>query len=256
MIFEEKLIFFPEKFPAGDWNPVIPQGYSLNDVFMNSGSLRLHGWYIEPSERKFECAVLLCHGNAGNITTRLTKALSIASCGVSVLLFDYRGYGKSDEGIISETAIYEDAQAAYSFLLNKGFAEEKVHIHGISLGGGAACYLAEKNNPKSLSLESTFTSIPDMCKLVYPILPRFIVSTQFNNLERIASLKLPINILHGTADELIPFSMGEELYKAANEPKAFYSIEGAGHSDLLEKAEGVFPESFKSLLVAYFSKFV
>ena len=256
MIFEEKLIFFPARYPLGDWDPLIPEGFSLRDVYIKFGNNTIHSWYIEPKEKKFNCAVLLCHGNAGNITTRLPKALSIASCGVPVLLFDYRGYGKSDAGAISERSIYQDSQAAYDWLLQDGFSESEILIHGISLGGGAACYLSEKNKPRALSLESTFTSIPDMCKLVYPLLPKFIVSTKFNNLERISKLGIPIQIIHGTADELIPFSMGECLFKAANEPKALIAVEGAGHSDLLEKAGDLFRKSFDSFLVAHFTEFI
>lgn len=253
VIFEEKLIFFPERYPLGEWEPDIPEGYSLEDVFIDSGGIKLHSWLIEPPEKKFKSVVLLCHGNAGNITSRLAKALSIASCGVPVLLFDYRGYGKSEAGGISEQAIYQDSQAAYDYLLQNGFLEQEVLIHGISLGGGAACYLSERNKPKALSLESTFTSIPDMCKLVYPLLPRFFVSTQFNNLQRVSELKIPIQIFHGTIDELIPFSMGESLYEVANEPKGFIRVEGAGHSDLLEVAGGLFQETFHSFLVTNFS---
>ena len=256
MIFEEKLIFFPERYPAGDWEPRLPDGFSLQDVSIVSGLKKLHAWYIEPEVKKHKCAVLLCHGNAGNITTRLPKALSIASCGVPVLLFDYRGYGKSDPGTISEKSIYHDSQAAYDWLCEKGFQESEILIHGISLGGGAACYLSEVNSPGALSLESTFTSIPDMCKQVYPLLPKFIVSTQFNNLQRISKFQLPIQIFHGTDDDLIPFSMGEALYASANDPKKFIPVEGAGHGDLLQKAGDLFPQTIKDFLVAHFVDFI
>jgi len=246
VIFEEKLIFFPQKYPEGFWNPNVPEGYSLKDIFFTSGELKLHAWLIEPKERKFDFSVLLCHGNAGNITTRLPKALAIASCGVPVFMFDYRGYGKSEDGDICENAVYEDSTAAYNWMLENGFREESLVIHGISLGGGAACYLAEKFNPLALSLESTFTSIPDMCRVVYPWIPKFLVGTKFNNLERISSLNLPIQVFHGTEDDLIPIKMGQEVFKKANDPKWFITIEGAGHGDLLEKAGDLYEQSFQT----------
>lgn len=248
MIFEEKLIFFPVRFPEGDWKPKVPSGFSLEDVFIELKGYKIHAWYIQPEKLNFDGALLLCHGNAGNLTTRLPKALAIATCGIPVLLFDYRGYGKSDSGPVNEKSIYADSQAAYNWLISKGFSQNKVIIHGISLGGGAACFLAEKNKPLALSLESTFTSIPDMCKVVYPFLPKFIVSTKFNNLERISKLSIPIHIIHGTADELIPISMGDILFKAASEPKFFVSVEGAGHGDLLDKAGSLFGESINKFL--------
>lgn len=254
MIFEEKLIFFPIRFPEGDWNPIMPSGFSLEDVFIESEGQKIHAWYIKPEKLLFDGAVLLCHGNAGNLTTRLPKALAIAACGIPVLLFDYRGYGKSDDGSINEKSIYTDSQAAYNWLISKGFAQNKIVIHGISLGGGAACYLAEKNKPLALSLESTFTSIPDMCKVVYPFLPKFIVSTKFNNLERISKLSIPLHIIHGTADELIPVSMGEKLFSAAPEPKFYVSVEGAGHGDLLEKAGALFGDSINKFLTFSFNQ--
>ena len=236
MLFEEKLIFFPAKYPEGNWEPDLPKNFTLSDIYLDSAGVRLHGWYIEPDVKNYDAAVLLCHGNAGNITTRIPKALAIVSCGIPVFLFDYRGYGRSDDGAICENSIYQDSQTAYQWLIDKGFSEDQIVIHGISLGGGAACYLAEQNKPQALSLESTFTSIPDMCKLVYPLIPKFFVSTQFKNIERIANLDLPIQIIHGTVDDLIPHSMGEELYSRVKQKFAFISIEGAGHSDLLEVA--------------------
>ena len=248
VIFEEKLIFFPQKYPEGFWDPQIPEGFTLKDVFFKSGERNLHAWLIEPKAKKSSRAVLLCHGNAGNITTRLPKALAIASCGVAVFLFDYRGYGKSEDGDISEKAVYEDATSAYKWLIQSAYREEDIILYGISLGGGAACYLAEEFNPAALSLESTFTSIPDMCKVVYPWIPKFLVGTQFNNLERVRKLKLPIKIIHGTADELIPIKMGRDLYEAASEPKWFISVEGAGHGDLLEKAGELYSKSFEEFL--------
>ena len=254
MLFEEKLIFFPELYPLGDWSPKLPAGFELEEFYISSGSFKLHGWFITPDKILFDAAVLFCHGNAGNLTTRLAKSLALAGCGVPVFIFDYRGYGKSDPVYVSEKSISEDSRAAYDWLVKKGYSEDKIVIHGISLGGGVGCYLSSKFNPAALSLESTFTSIPDMCRKLYPFIPRFLVKTRFDNLARIQKLKLPVQIIHGTDDELIPYSMGRQLFEAIrHEKKWFIEVNGAGHGDLLEKAGELYSGSFLSFLKKVFN---
>jgi uncharacterized protein len=246
VFFEEKLIYCPTRYPDGEWEPDVPDGVILEDVFFESNGVKLHGWFISPQNPVYKGAVLMCHGNAGNLTGRYKKALSLSSCGVPVFLFDYRGYGRSDKKSVTEQGVYDDSFAAWTWLEGKGFSS--IVIHGTSLGGGVATFLATHKDPVGVSLESTFTSIPDMSKEVYPFIPRFIISTDFNNLERIAEIKVPLQILHGTEDKLIPHWMGEKLFEAACCEKEFFSIEGADHNDLLEVAGEAFSEHFQKLL--------
>ena len=244
MLFEEKLIFFPELYPIGDWQPVIPADVSCDDVFFMSEGNRLHSWFIKPKFQCFDGALLICHGNAGNITSRFPKAASLASLGVPVLLFDYRSYGKSDVSRLSEQAVYADSEAAWNYL-RQFYDEGKIIVHGVSLGGGPAGWLACRHDPLALVLESTFTCIPDMCKEMYPYIPRFLVGTQFNTLQRVGALELPKLFIHGDQDDVVPFWMGEKLDEQACEPKTFVRISGGMHSDLLEVAKAGYLEAFE-----------
>jgi uncharacterized protein len=236
MFFEDKLIFFPERYPVGDWEPHVDSSLVLQDVWFKSGSYQLNGWYIHPLVRQGNQVILSCHGNAGNITSRFKKAQLMALSGVSVLLFDYRGYGKSDQATLCEEAIYEDTLSALGFLHDKDFTHSQIILHGVSLGGGPATFLAEKYNDfAGIFLESTFTSMPDMCREVYPYLPAFLVHTQFDNLSRIAQVKVPLLLIHGKNDELVPYKMGVKLFESSTSvDKTFVPIEGAGHGDVME----------------------
>ena len=110
--------------------------------------------------------------------------------------------------------------------------------------------------PVGLSLESTFTSIPDMSQKIYPFIPKFLISTDFNNLERIRDIKVPIQVFHGTHDQLIPHWMGYKIYEAAESEKEFITIDGAGHTDMdiiaRDKYKGQFKKFFSSVLKILF----
>ncbi|MCM8533926.1 MAG: alpha/beta hydrolase [Lentisphaeraceae bacterium] len=251
MIFEEKLIFFPEAYPIGEWSPNLDASLKLQEVWFMSDDRHIHGWYLTPKEHSSSHVYLICHGNSGNITDWFAKAQNIAMLGLPVLLFDYRSYGKSEQGPLSEQGIYEDSSAAVRFLNDKGFTNEQIIVHGISLGGGAATYLAAENEVAGLVLESTFTSIPDMCSKLYPFIPKWVVGTKFANLERVKGIYVPSTIFHGTADQLIPYSMGESLFAAMEKSskKNFISIDDAGHSDLMETAEDTYISGIKKMLL-------
>lgn len=248
MIFEEKLIFFPEVYPFGDWEPVLPVGMTCEDLFFDSHGHKLHAWYLQPKVTLFDFALLHCHGNAGNITSRFPKAAALASLGFPVLLFDYRSYGRSEHARLCEKAIYEDAVSALNELHRLSFRDDQIIVHGVSLGGGPASYLAENFSLKALILESTFTSIPDMCKEVYPFIPKMLVGTQFNTLKRIANLQLPKLIIHGDQDETVPYWMGEELFSEALEPKFFQCINGGLHTNLVERYKDDYVKSIKAFI--------
>ncbi|NQZ59409.1 MAG: alpha/beta hydrolase, partial [Lentisphaeraceae bacterium] len=138
MFFEDKLIFFPEAYPIGDWQPTLPVGVTCDDIYFESQGHELHGWFIKPQHRLFDGVVLHCHGNAGNITTRFTKSAAIAGLGLPVFIFDYRSYGRSEAGRLSEEGVYADAEAAWNFLIGQGFEESEIIVQGVSLGGGPA----------------------------------------------------------------------------------------------------------------------
>ena len=227
-MIERNFIFFPEEAMAAtptNW------GLDFEDVYFTAADgVELHGWFV-PGQS--EVTWLWFHGNAGNISHRLENlSLLRDHLGVSVFLFDYRGYGRSD-GHISEDGTYLDAQAARSYLWSRQDVDPgKIVLFGRSLGCAVAVDLASRHRPYALILESPFTSISDMAKRVVPLLPIGVfLRTKYDSLSKIGGISAPLLILHGDQDEVVPVASGLRLYQAANEPKEFYTINGAGHND-------------------------
>ena len=179
--------------------------------------------------------VVFCHGNAGNISHRLDKIRIFNSLGLGVLIFDYRGYGKST-GRPCEKGIYLDAEAAYQYLASarakagtSGVLD--VLFYGESLGCAVAVELALRHKPSGLILESPFTSIPDMGAKFFPWLPvRFMVTNKYDSLAKIGGINCPLLVLHSPDDEIVPFEMGRRLFEAAPGPKELVEMSGS-HND-------------------------
>lgn len=231
MFFEESLIFFPTRFPEGDWTP---PGLAFQDAeFKAADGTRLHGWYVE---HEAPCAVILfCHGNGANITNR-AGVLQILHdrVGASVLIFDYRGYGRSD-GKPDEPGVLADARAARAWLAQReGIAETEVVLLGRSLGGAVAVDLAAADGARGLIVESTFSSIPDMAADIYPWLPvRWLVRTRLEVAGKIGDYHGPLLQSHGEDDTIVPCEQGRRVFAAANEPKEFIPLPGHGHNEPL-----------------------
>jgi fermentation-respiration switch protein FrsA (DUF1100 family) len=226
---EHSLLFYPTEYPDGDWHP---QGLVFEDAwFAAADGTRLHGWYVpHPHPR---AVVLFCHGNAGNITHRAdTLRILSQRVGVSALIFDYRGYGRS-EGEPSEAGILADARAARAWLARRArVAENEIVLIGRSLGGAVAVDLAADRGARGLVLESTFSSMSDVAAALYPRLAlRFLMRTKLDSAAKIANYHGPLLQSHGDADTVIPHRLGRRLYEAANEPKQFISLPAAGHND-------------------------
>jgi fermentation-respiration switch protein FrsA (DUF1100 family) len=192
--------------------------------------VRLHGWFLPVKDSRW--TVLLCHGNGGNISHRLDRAILLQSrLRADVLLFDYRGYGQS-EGSPDEEGTYRDARAAYRWLREHGQRPERIVLFGESLGSAVALELALGAEARALVLESPFASVPAMARAVYWFLPVWpLVRTRYDNLAKIPRLRVPLLVLHGDRDEIVPYSQGRQLFEAAPEPKRFFTIRGASHND-------------------------
>ncbi|MFI6869795.1 alpha/beta hydrolase [Nocardia sp. NPDC050406] len=181
--------------------------------------------------------ILFAHGNGGNIGDRAPILALLAKAGFDVLIFDYRGYGRSS-GRPSEEGTYLDARAARTALLARpGVDANKIVYLGKSLGGAVLLELAIAHPPAALVLISTFTGLRDAATAVYPFLPKLFIPQAYPSLRRIRKLTAPVLIMHGDNDELLPFRMGEELYAAAPEPKKFVAFPGAGHNDVVAQPE-------------------
>jgi len=229
MRIEESLIFFPIRYPEGDWQP---EGLTFEDAWFEAADgVRLHGWYL-PHERP-RATVLFSHGNAGNLSHR-AEAMHVLNqmVAVSVLIYDYRGYGRS-EGKPDEKGVLADARAARKWLARReGIPETDVVQMGRSLGGAVAVDLAAADGARAVVLESTFTSMPDVAAWHYRWLPvRLFMHTRFDSLSKIARYHGPLFQSHGDADTIVAYECGRKLFEAANEPKQFLTIPGGDHND-------------------------
>ena len=229
VLFEKRLIYFP--FHDLEVTPKeLGLRYEEARLVAEDG-VTLHGWFLPVEGSRF--TVLVCHGNAGNISHRLDRAMLMhAKLKTDVFLFDYRGYGLS-QGAPDEEGTYRDARAAHRYLSTaRGVAPGNLIIFGESLGAAVALQLALEVPARALVLEAPFTSIADMAGSVLPFLPiGRLLRTRYDNLAKIGGLRMPLLILHGDRDTTVPFAQGRRLFEAAPEPKQFFAIPGAGHND-------------------------
>ncbi|HBG61444.1 MAG: hypothetical protein A2Y03_01380 [Omnitrophica WOR_2 bacterium GWF2_38_59] len=224
---EYKSLFYPIKDVL-----VTPTSIGLsyeNIYFKTRTGLVLNGWLVEGVPQS-KAVMLFFHGNAGNIGDRLTKLKYFSQMGVNVFIIDYRGYGKS-EGSPSEEGLYEDAAAAFDYIVSrKELDPEKIISYGVSLGGAVAVDLAANRKVCGLIVDSSFSNAKDMAKKILPFIPGFIIKTKLDSLAKIKGIKYPKLFLHSPQDEVVPFVLGRKLYKAASEPKEFVELSG-GHND-------------------------
>jgi fermentation-respiration switch protein FrsA (DUF1100 family) len=186
--------------------------------------------------------LLLCHGNAGNVGDRALHAKLLAAAGFDVLVFDYRGYGRST-GRPHEQGTYRDACAARAALLRQpGVDGSRVVYMGESLGGAVALALALEHPPHALVLQSTFTGVRDMARLHYPFIPAVLVPDAYPSLRLIPELHTPLLVIHGERDEIVPPSHARALFEAAPEPKRLHVFPGVGHNDLVPLAGEAYAE--------------
>ena len=244
-LFQGCLVYHPAKEIQAT-----PEDYGLpyEDVRLEtSDGVRIAGWYVPgagsgPAGKQAPPAqprgvVLFFHGNAGNISGRIGTIMTVHEIGLDTLIIDYRGYGQS-EGRPGEEGTYRDAEAAWEYLVeHRGIQPSRIVIHGRSLGGAVAAYLAEKHKPKALVLESAFTSVPDVGADIYPWLPvRWLTRIHYDTAKRIKNIRCPVFVLHSREDDIIPYKHGQKLFELANQPKEFFEMIG-GHNNGLDTAE-------------------
>ena len=228
VLFEKSLIYHPSRE-----HDVSARGLGLaheSVALTAEDGVRLDALFLPAKDSRV--TVLFTHGNAGNLSHRLDRTIFLQGrLGADVLLFDYRGYGRS-EGSPDEEGTYRDARAAYRWLTEeRKIPPDRLVLFGESLGSAVALDLALSRPCRALVLEAPFTSVPDMARVVLPFFPRSFVRTQYDNLGKIPRLRVPLLVLHGERDEVVPFAQGRRLFEAAPEPKRFFPVPGAGHND-------------------------
>lgn len=220
---QDRLLYFPDRDLAGDPGDL---GLPFRDVTIaTDDGLRLHGWFVPAADAP--ATVLFCHGNAGDVGDRLETVRTLHDLGLALLIFDYRGYGRS-EGSPSEAGFHADARATWRHLLEaEDLASDDVVVWGRSLGGAVAAELAAAVEPAGLVLESTFTTAVDVARRHYPWLPvRWLLRSRFDAARAVARADCPKLIMHSPQDEVVPYALGERLHRLAAPPKRFVTLTG------------------------------
>lgn len=227
-LIARRALYVPMRHPRGEWDRQTLLGAS--DVFITTeDGVQLHAWWAGPPQNRL--VTLHLHGKAGNITHRAALARELVRAGSSVLLLDYRGYGKS-AGHPGESALTRDAEAAFDFLVSRGIAAHSIVLHGESLGAAVAVELATRRPCAGIVLDAPFTTLRAAAAVAAPIAGPLVL-WGFPTLERIGRIGAPVLIIHGALDRVAPWGQGRELFAAAPEPKYFWTVEGAGHDDIL-----------------------
>jgi fermentation-respiration switch protein FrsA (DUF1100 family) len=246
-LFQTRLIFHPGKL-VRDFK------FKLNiddeEIFLKtSDGEEINALFYQGQRDE---VILYFHGNAGDLSGWHFAAEDFVAQGFSVLIIDYRGYGKSS-GKISEDGFYIDAETAYNFLLNtKAYTPQDIIIYGRSIGTGVAVDLAVKHKTKGLVLESAYTSLPALANEKLPMLfPSLYIRYNFDNLKKIESLESPVILIHGTLDTLIPFTHTKKLAAKIRGKKKVILIDGGAHNDL--NSFPLFQEFLETDLKDFFS---
>jgi hypothetical protein len=230
-------------------------GLAFENVTIGTGDgERLHGWYVPAQAKNGVRAhfpeeqahtenisdekgsdpiftdpgvVLFFHGNAGNISHRLDSLAIFHRLGLDTLIIDYRGYGEST-GSPSEAGTYRDAEAAWDYLVEeRGIAPQRIIVFGRSLGGAVGAWLASRERPAGVIIESCFSSGVEMARRLYPFLPAGLITRlRYPVTDYVRAIRAPLLVVHSRDDEIIPFDMGQAIFAAAPEPKSFLELRG------------------------------
>jgi hypothetical protein len=240
MIFENYLVYPRWAAPPANWSPT--QFAYEEAEFRAADGTRLHGWYFEHPDPV--AVVLFCHGNGENVAHCGDEMDALRSeFNVSILCFDYRGYGKS-EGSPYEAGVLADGEAAQRWLAERaGIRPSDVVLMARSLGGGIAVHLASTLGARGMILRSTFTTMPDTAARHYPWAPvRWLMKNRYDNLTKIQRYRGPLLMMHGTADEVVPYDLGRQLFDASPSPsKRFIEMPGTYHNspETVEAVEAI-----------------
>lgn len=232
---QRRLIYFPSQV-LPDVATVLPGAEEV--TFPTDDGLTLAGWFVPAAQDADWATVVVFQGNAGNRGDRALLGRALADRGYGVLLVGYRGYG-GNPGSPTEDGLLADGRAAVAYLESRPDVDaDRLVYFGESLGAAVAIGVADKRPPAALVLRSPFTSLVDVASVHYPFLPvSLLLRDRYPNLERIRGIEVPVLVIAGSADTVVPASQSRSVFEAASEPKEFVMIDGADHNDV-ELTEG------------------
>jgi fermentation-respiration switch protein FrsA (DUF1100 family) len=203
--------------------------FSYEEIFIETDkNIKLKSWLIKKDLDKFK-TILIFHGNAGNLFNRVYKLNELNKLDVNILLISWRGFS-GNKGKPTEKNLYRDADESVKWLNNQGVISKNIILYGESLGTGVATELGTSNAFGGIILESPFTSIANAAKIYYPYLPvSIILKDRYDSIGKIKNINIPIFIMHGKMDNIVPQQMGLELFEKANNPKYSYFPEDDDH---------------------------
>ena len=224
---QRRLIFYPGRLPSNYEFSTARYGQEV--TLTTDDGERISGLFFP---NRSETVILYFHGNAGDLSGWQFVSEDFAPLGFNFMIIDYRGYGKSS-GSISERGLYKDADAAYHYLLEKGFSAENIIIYGRSIGSGVAVDIASRKKARGLILESPFSSFGKLANEKFPFFfPSLYLRYRFDNMQKINSVRSPVMFLHGTDDTLIPSSHSQALFDRFTGTKKMILVEKGAHNDL------------------------
>ena len=224
------LLFYPTK---EFFSSPAQEGIIYEEVFLETlDGQELYGYFL-PARSQTSKTVIYLHGNAENVSIWYTACTEIQKQVLAnFLIVDYRGYGKSTGKPTIEGVIL-DAQAMYKFLIDRGYNADDISLYGRSIGGAIAIELATREKVRSVVVQSSFTSLKEIAKELYPFVPEVLVKNNYwNSVEQIKKINIPVLISHGDKDEIIPVSHSHKLYESANDPKKLIILRGATHNEI------------------------
>jgi uncharacterized protein len=224
---QDKLIFYPQKL-SKDHQFHFPAKFKESWWEVDKG-VKIHGLHFFPKQESNE-VILYFHGNAGSLDSWGNVGVELSRLGYHVIVIDYRGYGKSG-GSVAPKSLLSDALKIYD-IVAKTFAPENVIIYGRSIGTPMATHLASQRKCSKVVLETPFDTLSSLLSVHYPIVPKFFLRYHFNNIDRIKDIKAPILIVHGTADQIIPYEIGKTVAEKLTEKDSFITVENGGHNNL------------------------
>jgi len=228
LLFQRNLLYHPS---VDDYlkDQTINEPNEIEKVRITTAdNIDLKAWFYNKNLKKLK-TILFFHGNAGSLENRTYKLNHFKDLNVNFLIIAWRGFS-GNKGKPSEIGLYRDAESAVKWLESKGLVEKNIILYGESLGTGVAVEIAQNKNFAGIILESPYTSMLNLGKKYYPLFPvSFLLKDKFESYKKINNISVPVLIIHGKIDKIVPFAMGKKMYELANEPKFFYSQEYGDH---------------------------